>query len=148
MHHLNKWIVQRRSSVRKREGLSTSEAAEAAAAVSAIEAEPLLLPSLAVASYSPIPFFTLQKNSILEKNEEKSTSCLSLCYAKSTLYTRWLNRYWLRLILKHSVSKRKPYNNKAPSTKAIEQSCDDEMTNETECFRIQMVAYEPTQYII
>jgi len=87
MHHLNKWIVQRRSSVRKREGLSTSEAA-AAAAVSAIEAEPLLLPSLAVASYSPIPFFTLQKNSILEKNEEKSTSCLSLCYAKSTLYTR------------------------------------------------------------
>jgi len=86
MHHLNKWIVQRRSSVRKREGLSTSEAA--AAAVSAIEAEPLLLPSLAVASYSPIPFFTLQKNSILEKNEEKSTSCLSLCYAKSTLYTR------------------------------------------------------------
>jgi len=57
MHHLNKWIVQRRSSVRKREGLSTSEAAEAAAAVSAIEAEPLLLPSLAVASYSPIPFF-------------------------------------------------------------------------------------------
>ena len=27
MHHLNKWIVQRRSSVRKREGLSTSEAA-------------------------------------------------------------------------------------------------------------------------
>ena len=86
MHHLNKWIVQRRSSVRKREGLSTSEAD--AAAVSAIEAEPLLLPSLAVASYSPIPFFTLQKNSILEKNEEKSTSCLSLCYAKSTLYTR------------------------------------------------------------
>jgi len=69
MHHLNKWIVQRRSSVRKREGLSTSEAA--AAAVSAIEAEPLLLPSLAVASYSPIPFFTLQKNSILEKKRRK-----------------------------------------------------------------------------
>ena len=85
MHHLNKWIVQRRSSVRKREGLSTSEAAAAAAAaktaaVSAIEAEPLLLPSLAVAPPTPpIPFFTLQKNSILEKNEEKSTSCLSLC---------------------------------------------------------------------
>ena len=75
MHHLNKWIVQRRSSVRKREGLSTSEAAAAAAAetaaVSAIEAEPLLLPSLAVASYSPMPFFTLQKNSILEKKRRK-----------------------------------------------------------------------------
>lgn len=61
MHHLNKWIVQRRSSVRKREGLSTSEAAAAAeaeaAAVSAIEAEPLLLPSLAVAPPTPLYLF-------------------------------------------------------------------------------------------
>lgn len=72
MHHLNKWIVQRRSSVRKREGLSTSEAAEAAAAaVSAIEAEPLLLPSLAVASYSPIPFFyTTEKLDIRKKRRK------------------------------------------------------------------------------
>ena len=70
MHHLNKWIVQRRSSVRKREGLSTSEAA-AAAAVSAIEAEPLLLPSLAVASYSPIPFFyTTEKLDIRKKRRK------------------------------------------------------------------------------
>ena len=69
MHHLNKWIVQRRSSVRKREGLSTSEAA--AAAVSAIEAEPLLLPSLAVASYSPIPFFyTTEKLDIRKKRRK------------------------------------------------------------------------------
>ena len=59
MHHLNKWIVQRRSSVRKREGLSTSEAAAEAeaAAVSAIEAEPLLLPSLAVAPPTPLYLF-------------------------------------------------------------------------------------------
>ena len=76
--------MQRRSSVRKREGLSTSEAA--AAAVSAIEAEPLLLPSLAVASYSPIPFFTLQKNSILEKKTKKNLRPVFLSAMLKALY--------------------------------------------------------------
>ena len=68
MHHLNKWIVQRRSSVRKREGLSTSEAA---AAVSAIEAEPLLLPSLAVAPPTPLYlFYTSEKLDIRKKRRK------------------------------------------------------------------------------